>query len=214
MLYKITKRLFHGTYQYKIVLICAGSGWFRSGNWDDTLTQLKKIDIATGEMKGNPYYRSYGSGIKTQEDLDYAFKLQHLLSKLTDIELRVESPWVSIYTNTKSNITALTKLSLDNVKYVSLPPVSTTLQENTIIMPKINFDYKVTIGKTIQEHSAFIQWAEGNAKLKLTKSVKKELSKHRSWGGAYFYLTGDNNLLMAKMHLGGSINKVERIIKA
>lgn len=81
-------------------------------------------------------------------------------------------------------------------------------------MPKINFDYKVTIGKTIQEHSAFIQWAEGNAKLKLTKSVKKELSKHRSWGGAYFYLTGDNNLLMAKMHLGGSINKVERIIKA
>lgn len=214
MLYKTTKRLFHGTYQYKIVLICAGSGWFRSGDWENTLDQLKKIDVATGEMKGNPYYSTYRSGIKTQEDLDYAFKLLGKLSSLKDIELRVEAPWISIYTNTKSNITALVNLNPDSVKYVSLPPPQTALQEDTIILPKIDYDYKVTLGKTIQEHSAFIQWAEGNAKLKLTKSVKKELSKNRSWGGTYFYLTGDNNLLMAKMHLGGSINKVERIIKA
>lgn len=214
MLYKTTKRLFHGTYQYKIVLVCAGSSFFRSGDWDTALNELKKIDITTGEMKGNPYYKVWQSGIKTQDDLNYAFKLQHQLSKLSDIELRVESPWISVYTNTKATLAALIKLDPDKVKYVSVPPDATTLQENTIILPKINYDYKVTLGKTIQEHSAFIQWAEGNAKLKLTKSVKKELSKHRSWGGAYFYLTGDNNLLMAKMHLGGSINKVERIIKA
>jgi hypothetical protein len=81
-------------------------------------------------------------------------------------------------------------------------------------MSKVNFDYKVTLGKTNQECSAFVQWAENNAKLKLTKSCKTELSKNKSWGGTFFYITGDNNLLMAKMHLGGSINKVERIIKA
>jgi hypothetical protein len=70
------------------------------------------------------------------------------------------------------------------------------------------------LGKTTQEHSAFIQWAENNAKLKLTKTCKRELARDYSWGGTYFYVTGENNLLMTKMHLGGSINKVERIIKA
>jgi hypothetical protein len=40
------------------------------------------------------------------------------------------------------------------------------------------------------------------------------LGKSRSWGGTHFYITGDNNLLMAKMHLAGAISKVERIIKA
>jgi len=201
-----------GRYQYKIVIVCAGSSWFRGGDLDGVLEELNKIKLTTtNRVHNEPAWRS---SIKTQEDLDYAFKLQNKLSKLTDIEVRVESPWISVYTNTKSNINELTKLDADKVKYISCPPSSGSLQENIVIMPKMNYDYKVTLGKTIQEHSAFIQWAEGNAKLRLTKSSKKELSKNNSWGGAYFYVTGDNNLLMAKMHLGGSINKVERILKA
>jgi capsular polysaccharide biosynthesis protein len=53
-----------------------------------------------------------------------------------------------------------------------------------------------------------------NKKCKLTKSCIRELEKQRSWGGSHFYITGNNNLLLAKMHLGGSISKIERIIKA
>ena len=198
-----------GKYQYKIVITCAGSSWFRGGDLESVLEQLNRVEI-----KPTQNSQSWRSSIRTQEELDYAFKLQHKLSKLIDNEVRVEAPWISVYTNTKANVDALVKLDPEKVKYVSCPPSSGSLQENTVIMPKMNYDYKVTIGKTIQEHSAFIEWAEGNAKLKLTKSSKKELSTNRSWGGAYFYVTGDNNLLMAKMHLGGSINKVERIIKA
>jgi len=95
-----------------------------------------------------------------------------------------------------------------------LPPENLTLESGVVILPKVPFDYKVTLGKTSQEHSAFITWAESNSKVKITKSCKKELSKPQSWGGTYFYITGNNNLLLAKMHLGGSINKIERISKA
>jgi hypothetical protein len=80
-------------------------------------------------------------------------------------------------------------------------------------MPKMPFEFRVTVGKTTSNHGAFIEWAEANSKVKLTKSCKNELSKDRSWGGAYFYVTGDKNLLLAKMHLGGSIAKIERIVK-
>jgi hypothetical protein len=132
---------------------------------------------------------------------------------MTDFDVRVESPWISIYGNNKKQIDKITRIDNDRVKYICVPPANVILDSNTIIMPKMNFEYRVTLGKTNQEHGAFIQWAETNKKLKLTKSCKKELSKPLSWGGTHFYITGDNNLLMTKMHLGGSISKVERIIK-
>jgi hypothetical protein len=207
MQHKTTNKLFWGKYQYKLVVVCPGSSWFRGGNWLDALEQLKKIDFSNDK-----HLRS--CRVKTQEDLDYAFKLLPVLSKLTDIEVRVETPWVTIYTNTKSNIDKLSKLDTEKVKYICEPPANITLDAKTIILPKVNYDFKITMGKTMGEHTTFVVWAENNSKIKLTKTCKRELSRNFSWGGTYFYVTGENNLLMAKMHLGGSINKVERIIKA
>jgi hypothetical protein len=210
MLFKTTTKLFKGTYQYKLVVVCAGASWFRGGDMDTVLSNLNKIDIRVQDK--TPFYRGK-SNIKTQDELDYAFKLQNYLTTLKDIEVRVETPWISIYTNSKADVDALIKLDDSKIKYVCMPPAKTVLQENTIIMPKMNYDYKITMGRTTQDHLTFIDWAEQNAKLKLTKACKRELSRNRSWGGSHFYVTGDNNLLMAKMHLGGCINKVERIIK-
>jgi len=203
---KITRHLYNGKYQYKLVLVCAGANWFRGGDWTGTLENLKKVTLNDS--------RSSRTSIKTQEDLDYAFKLQAQLKKISDINVRVETPWISIYTNEKSAVDALIKLDKTKVKYVSVPPTNTTLVEGVIILPKINYDFKVTLGKSDTQQSAFVSWAENNSKVKLTKSCKKELMRDRSWGGSYFYITGENNLLLAKMHLGGSINKIERIAKA
>ena len=214
MLFKTTTRLFKGIYQYKVVLICAGARWFRNGDMQSTLEQLSNINIKEGTMSGNLYYTATGrNSIKTKEELDYAFKLCNQLKKISNIDVRVEGTWISIYTNLKSDVDSLVKLNPDNVKYISIPPTDTTLTSDTIIMPKINYDFRVTLGKTTQKHESFIEWAENNKKIKLTKSCKKDLSRDRSWGGTHFYVTGDNNLLMSKMHLGGCIGKVQRIIK-
>jgi hypothetical protein len=206
MQFKTTTQLFYRKYQYKIVVVCPGAQLFRNG-LEQAFDQLTKINLESTASK----WRT--SHIKTQGDLDYAFKLHNVLSTMTDFDVRVESPWISIYGNNKKQIDKITKIDNDRVKYICVPPANVILDSNTIIMPKMNFEYRVTLGKTNQEHGAFIQWAETNKKLKLTKSCKKELSKPLSWGGTHFYITGDNNLLMTKMHLGGSISKVERIIK-
>ena len=209
MQYKTTTRLFKGTYQYKVVLVCAGASVFRNGDIESAIQNLKRVVID----KKQALYIPNTVRIKTQEDLDYALKLAHTLMYMEDIEIRVESPWISIYTNTLKNVNALTKLDEDHIKYVSIPPKDTTLVENTVIMPKINYDYRVTLGKTSHENSAFVEWAESNPKVKLTKSCIKDLLRPRTWGGTHFYVLGDNNLLMAKMHLASSIAKIERIVK-
>ena len=204
--FKTTTQLFYRKYQYKIVVVCPGAQLFRNG-LEQALEHLTKVNLGRTDSK----WRT--SHIKTQADLDYAFKLHNALSAMDAFDVRVESPWISVYANDKKQIDKITKIDNDRVKYVCVPPNNVTLDSNSIIMPKMDFEYRVTLGKTNQEHNAFIQWAETNKKLKLTKSCKKELSKPLSWGGTHFYITGDNNLLMTKMHLGGSISKVERIIK-
>lgn len=202
--YKTTKRLFRGTYQYKVVLVCSCAQWFRSGDMDATLESLNSLSVHDKRS-------GYAYSVKTQEDLDYSFALQKQLKKLKDIEVRVESPWITIYTNNKIDVDTLVKLDHTKVKYVSAP--DTILEKDTIVMPKMDYEFRITLGKTIREHSAFVGWAASNSKVKLTKSCIKDLNKDRSWGGTYFYITGEKNLLVARMHLGGSINKIERIIK-
>jgi hypothetical protein len=212
MQYKLTKKLFYGTYQYKIVLVCAGASLFRTNDLDAVLENLKQVKKDFNEDDKYLIFKNRNF-IRTKEDLDYALKLRHELSLLTDFDLRIESPWVNVYTNSKSAVDTLSKIDKSKVKYISEPPADSPLAVNTIILPKINFDYRVTIGRSSQDCTAFVSWASTNSKLKLTKSCTKALLKPRSWGGSYFYITGDNNLLMAKMHLGGCISKVERIIK-
>jgi hypothetical protein len=209
MLFKTTKKLFRNIYQYKIVLVVDGAAMFRSGDMVKTVEDLKQVNLQQSQK--NLTWKS--SFIKTQDSLDYAFKLAGLLANMKDFDLRVESPWITLYSNSKKDILTLSKIDEDRVKYVSMPAPNTSIVEGTVIMPKMDFDYRITLGKTTQPNPAFIAWAGSSKKCKLTKSCIRDLEKVRSWGGTHFYISGDNNLLMAKMHLGGSIAKVERIVK-
>jgi hypothetical protein len=212
MFYKITKSLFRGKYQHKIVLVCSNASLFRGGDTQSALSQLQRVDVNKTFVTTSSGYKITNK-IKSQEELDYAIGLANIIAKMQDFDLRVENPWISIYTNELKDIKELTKLNKDNVKYISSPDSNSTLEEGTVIMPKMPYDYRITLGKTTQSHPEFINWATSINKLKLTKSCVNDLNRPRSWGGTHFYVKGDNVLLMAKMHLGGSISKIERIIK-
>ena len=214
MLCKTTSKLFRGIYQYKVVLVVPGAGFFRAGEFDSALKSLQRVSLDLNKPSNTYPSIARRFSIKTKEDLEYALNLQAHLKSLQDFDIRVESPFVSIYTNSKKDVDTLTSIDESRVKYISKPPENSSLVSGTVLLPKVNFEYRVTLGKTTHEHSTFIEWASNNKKIKLTKSCIRDLKKDRSWGGTYFYITGDSLLLMAKMHLGNAINKVERIVKA
>jgi hypothetical protein len=199
---KTTTKLFKSKYQYKIVLAIAGASWFRSG---DFFEKISKLSISSNGGVNT---------VRDQEDLDYALLLASTLQKIPDIDIRVEAPWITVYTNDRKQIDKLIKLDKNKVKYISQPSANTTLAENTIVMPKMDYDYRITLGRTLHPNPAFVEWAETSPKCKLTKSCIRDLGKQRSWGGTHCYVTGDNNLLIVKMHLGESISKIERIVKS
>ena len=177
---------------------------------DVTIGKLDKVNLAA-----NIIDKFRTTKIRTREDLAYAFQLAAALKRFGDrYSLRVETPWISIYTNDRKIINALAKLDETKVKYISTPPKDIVLDANMVIMSKRDFDYKITMGKSMQNHTTFVEWAESQAgKIQLTKSCKRDLLQDSSWGGNHFYITGDNVLLMAQMHLGGSISKIERITR-
>lgn len=206
MQYKTTKKLFMGKYQYKIALVCAGAAWFRGSNLEYAEQRLKNVDISKS-------LKEWQYGIRTQEDLDYAFAILNIMKKLENFTIRVESVWLSFYSNSFKDINDVANIDRKKVKYICVPP-DNNLEKNTVVMPKIDFEFKVTLSKTTTNHLGFVSWAENNSKVKLTKTCIRDLSKEQSWGGSYFYITGDKNLLLAKMHLGGCISKVERIVRS
>jgi hypothetical protein len=204
MLVKETRQLFKNTYQYKIVLVSAGAPLLRNGNdLDETLKTLDSYDLVNNKT----FIR-----FKSKDALDYCKSLVKCIKNLKDYEIRIESPLISFYTNNKTDIDRLAKLDKNMVKYISVPPKD-GIVSGTVIMPKVNYEFKVTMGKTRQEHTDFISWAEKDSRVKLTKSCRRDLAKLISWGGTHFYINGEKNLLVARMMLGGSISKVEKIVK-
>ena len=203
---KYTTRIFCKKYRYKIVLKTKGCGWFRSNNLDMVTTNLALQD----DNKKPPWIAS----LSKQERL-YVSKLHKILKSSDDYEIRVENPLLSLYTNTKSLVETLANLDVDSVKYVSYPkPGSEELLENSYVITKrLDFDYKITMGRTRQNFTSFVDWCNGKEKVRLTKRAIKDLSKDHSWGGYYFYVKDDKTLTVVKIFLGSHIQSVEKVTK-
>jgi hypothetical protein len=204
---KDTVSLFMNTYQYKIVLVCPAANWFRGKNFDFVEQRMTSFE----ETGNAPVWLKF----KDLTDQTYCKKLIKIFKSFENFEIRVEHPLINFYTNTSSQIEALANLDPDCVKYVSIPNKQhPDLKEKAVIVKKLDFDYKIHMGSTRKSYMDFVNWAEGNSKLRLPNRIKRDLSKSRSWGGGHFYVKGDKTLTMVQMFLGSDISKIETVIKA
>lgn len=204
---KNTTKLFSGKYKYKIVLRTSAASWFRKTNlesFEDKLTDYKN-----GKKQIFGHFK-----LESKEEAVYAEKVYRTLLNFTDFNLRIEYPLISVYSTDEALINALIKLDKDRVKYACFPEKDSNLVENTVIVKRIDYDYKVYLGRTHTSYTSFIQWSENNKKIRLTGRAKTDLLRPKSWGGGYFYVKDEKTLTMVKMFVGAAIHKIENVIKA
>jgi hypothetical protein len=203
---KDTVSLFSNKYQYKIVVVCPLATWFRNSDFESVITRLEQLDLGQKPMWAK---------IKGPEDIEFTRNLNAVMSGQKDFNLRVEHPYLNFYTNDTKSIEQIAAVDPSRIRYISIPNKSNPgLQTNSVICKKIDFGYKVFLGKTTQNYSNFVEWAKTSSNVKLTKRAEKDLGKDRSYGGSYLYVKSDKALTMVKVYIGSSISKVESVIKA
>lgn len=203
---KQTTRLFIGKYKYKIVLLSKVASFFRSKDIDT----IKK-NIINCRISPSPWQRNVA-----EVDLTFAEKIAGFISTTDNFIIRIESPYLNFYTNTASDIEKLAKVDPEHVKYVCLPAPGSEaeLDLKKVIVKKIDHQYRVTMGRSRQNHNSFVDWCENHPdKVKLPKRAKHDLRRDHSWGGYYFYVKDEKTLTMVKMFVGGEISTVEHCVK-
>lgn len=202
---KQTTKLFNNKYKYKIVLVCKSASWFRGCNFE----------YVNERLVNQPIEKDSWATKLTPDEAHYTSKLCELLKKLTDFEIRVENPFISFYTNNELDVEKIAKIDSGRVKYVSLPKLGTesVLDDHKVIVKNLDFDYKVTMGRTRQNFSDFVAWCEGKEKIRMPKRAKRDLCKSTCWGGSHFYVKDDKMLTMVKMFVGSYIHSVETVVK-
>jgi hypothetical protein len=188
------------------VLVSKAASWFRGCEFENVAKGLQE--------QSNPDASSWLVKLTPLEQT-YTLSLLVNLKKFNDYELRIESPFISFYTNNELDIERLAKIDPGRVKYVCLPAAGTesVLDQGSVIVKNLDFDYKVTMGRTRQDFSEFVKWCEGKDKIRMPKRAKADLSKSKCWGGSHFYVKDEKTLTMVKMFVGGFIHSVESVIK-
>ncbi len=190
-----------------MALVCPTAYWFRGGNIDNAKTKLSGL---TQGHKTPPWLK-----IKDVADIEFCNQVCKTLENMTNFSIRVEQPILNIYTNDPKHLEELVNIDENRIKYICIPnKINPSPRSNSVILKKLDYDYKVFLGKTTSNYSNFVNWAEKNTNIRLTKRTKKDLSRPMSWGGSYFYVRGDKNLTAVKLFIGSSISKIEQVIKA
>lgn len=203
-----TVRLFNKKYKYKIVVRTPVAHWFRHNRLDFVSNRLDTLRI-----KGKLPYKDE-ERLKNSEDYEYTVNLLSCLKQLVDYGLRVESPLITVYSNSKKDIEELANIEIKHVKYVSLLDDSVTaLDPNKILLKRLNYDFRINLKESRQSFDSFLKWAENNPKIRLTNRAKRDLGSRLSFGGAYFYVKDEKTLSMVRMFVGPCIRSIETVIK-
>lgn len=207
--YKETKKLYQGKYQHRIVLVCSGVHVFRGGNLDNA---FKKLSALVVPDRDEPYYMRPHYTVRYQAELDYLFDVYSCLLNMNNYAVRVEHPWLSIYSDNENDIIALKNINQDRVREIYRPVVNLSVGE---VLSTLPFDYKVIIKPSKDDYSAFVEWSKQFDTIKLTNSCRDSLvNDSNHYIETYFYISGDKTLTMAKLHLGGIIKRIEKIVRA
>lgn len=194
-----TTKLFHKKYLYKIVLRVDFSRYFRSILKDHT--PWSKVSPYSLVLNGEEKYK----------------KLCNIAKIVTEYEhqLRITTPWITIYTNEFNLIHVLCMSYNREVKYLSIPEtdtISNKLSANTVYIQGCTHKYKVILGTTTQNFDNFIKWADNHNKVELSQSARNQLSRDSTRNTSWIYVADTDTLTLVRMFLGNVIKDIYTII--
>ena len=211
-----TTKLFYNKYMYKLLAFNQLATIFRNKNFANA---RKELDLLQRSYEnGKPLIKYWGLRdfkIGTESFFDAKKLLASFQKYEGDFTLRVESSFISIFSNDKKWIEKI-KNDITNDfahEYWSPDPDLICYLDPKIILVNgpVNYKYKVTLGP--KGEPSFATWAEKNPQhIKIGSIAKKEI-KEDSWvNGFYFYAKNEKTLQICSLMLGNKIRRVDTLV--
>jgi len=209
-----TKKLFYNKFLYKISTYNKLAFFFRNKNFPNVRKILDELSPKYKKKDPIVLRRWLRNEIIAHEQFVDAQILFQELKDHDDIQVRVEGPILTVYSNDKKLIDSLCK-KLNNV-YELHEPSSLNLKELTegyILMKSPiykKFKYRVTMGP--KANPEFTKWLENNQdKVKYGKTFFSTMQTNGYTNGLYFYVKDDKCLMLVNLMLGNLIRRTDRI---
>ena len=212
-----TTKLFYNKYLYKLGISNPIASIFRNKNWAYTSTVLDKLQANYEE--GLPLQVTYVMRVQpltVQHFLDAQVLYNELSRCKDDYLIRVESNTLNLYSNDKNWLKKLSYKIKNTVDFVE--PRSEFVEylkanTNTIIVDKdFEYGYKVTLGGN-SVPTTFSDWLINNRdKVKVSNQLIKDIQNKQYLAGRYFYLRSENVLMLVKLIIVDSIQRIDRLV--
>ena len=211
-----TVKLFYDTYLYKVSITNTLATIFREKKLSEARKTLDEYQTQlenTGQIVENRGRLGRVISIPTLTHAQALYS-EFSLQKQNSYKLRIEQPYIVVYSNDLYWIEHLEK-NVDFVTEVWKPKDSTSinlLEPNIIINEgPITFEYKVTVGNDVDP--SFARWAKNNYdKVKVGKKFLNLVETSSYVNGMYFYARDAKILQFINIIIGGAIRRVDKII--
>jgi hypothetical protein len=204
---QITKKLFYDQYLYRIQLRINKAGIWRGGDINYVLNQI----FLYNNPSAHPGMFYNYTNICTPQDIEKHTKLYQTLYELENYKIRVETSIISIYSNNVEDIDKIKKAMGKTVISLSAPKSDQHKKllstKNNIVFSKVDYKYKITIGKLNKDSANFSDWAKNNKKIKLPR-----VDDGKIYRGCNILVKDDKTLTIVKMYLSNSIQRIDEIL--
>lgn len=143
-----------------------------------------------------------------------AQKLFHEFTNFDDMKLRIQHPWMQIYSNDIKWLKSIVKKVPDSCEELWEPSKSNMnlLEANTIISYNIkDYQYKVTLGNRTCPN--FINWVDSNLdKIKIGHKTYDAIAHNDYTKGLYFYIRDEKVLNLINLIIGPAAQRIDKIV--
>lgn len=138
-----------------------------------------------------------------------------LFQTKTDFKLRVEKPYISVYSNDINWLLNVTyKIANVTELWSPDPSIEHKLEKNIIIVEHpSDYPIKVTLGNGGVIDPGFINWANNNTNLiKIGPTLKEKILESGYVSGLYFYVRDEKILDLVSLMISSAIVRVEKLM--
>jgi hypothetical protein len=133
--------------------------------------------------------------------------------KWDDFLFRIEGPNFGIYSNVQEDLIRLSNRLQTVIEFHAPDPsIADVLVKNVIVVEtEPEYEYKVYLSDSAVP--GFAVWAETNKdKVKLGPKLKLNIGSKGYLRGFYFWCKNEKVLLLVKMIIGGSIQRIDKLV--